>query len=308
MTSHSSGDLNADRRYGYAQDLLKERDFAAAADLFRQVLELTPERPPAWFGLGKALEQSGDTAEAIVAFQRALTLAPDDVLGAGVRLERYGIAGACMTQGYVAALFDEYADRFDNHLIKALNYHGPQIVMAALETVCGDTGRTFHFNRAVDLGCGTGLMAAAIWKHVDAILGVDLSGAMTAKARQSGFYAEGEPSCGDLMEYLAFQADESFDLLMAADVLVYLGDLAPVFRAARRVLETGGLFAFTVQSLASSGYSLGADLRYHHSEAYLRAETEISALEVRLLAPCVTRQDAGRPVHCFVVVLERAGD
>ncbi len=303
MTPHSSGDLNADRRYGYAQDLLKEHDFFAAADLFRQVLELAPEWAPAWFGLGDALEQLGEVPEAIVAFHRALP--PADALGAGVRLARLGVAGVGMTPGYVAALFDEYADRFDDHLVKALNYRGPQIVVAALETVCAANARAFHFDRAADLGCGTGLMAAAIWKHVDSMHGVDLSPAMIARARHSGFYSEDEPNCGDLMDYLASQEGGTFDLLMAADVLVYLSDLSPVFNATRRVMDVHGLFAFTVQSLAGEGYVLGADLRYHHSEAYVRAVAKSCELSVRLLAPCVTRQDAGKPVDGFVVVVNR---
>ncbi len=303
MTLHSSGDLNADRRYGYAQDLLKDHDFAAAADLFRQVLELTPAWPPAWFGLGEALEQAGDRTGAITAFQQARVLSPPDALGAGVRLARLGVADAGMTPGYVAALFDEYADRFDTHLVTALDYRGPEVVMAAVEKACGLSERPFHFQRACDLGCGTGLMAAAIRDRVAVIEGVDLSPAMVEKARRSGYYGEGQPLCGDLLDTLDSAAEEQFDLLLAADVLVYLGDLAPLLKAARRVLAKGGIFAFTVQAQAGEGYSLGADLRYHHSEAYLRVVAAQRGLTVELLDPCITRQDAGKPVHGFVVVL-----
>ncbi len=303
MTSHSSGDLNADRRYHYAQDLLTEGYFPEAADLFRQVLELTPNWAPAWFGLGEAEEKAGVPAAAVAAFQRVLALAPADAQGAGVRLARLGVADGQMAPAYVARLFDDYADRFDDHLLRGLNYSGPQIVMAALETVCSVAGRPFHFGRAADLGCGTGLMAAAIAHHVDAMAGVDLSAAMVVKAAQSGLYRAGELSCGDLLAFLDGQSDASFDLLLAADVLVYLGDLAPVLRSATRALRDGGLFAFTVQSLEGDGYRIGHDLRFHHSEAYLRTTVRGAGLTVLLLAPCITRQDAGKPVHGLVVVL-----
>lgn len=308
MSPHSSGDLTADRRYGYAQDLLKERDFAAAADLFRQVLELTPRWPPAWFGLGEALEQAADLPGAIEAFREARALLPQDTLGAGVRLARLGAADAGMTPGYVAALFDQYADRFDDHLVKALCYTGPQVVMEALRRVCRSAGRPFQFHRAADLGCGTGLMAAAMGRHVSVMQGVDLSPAMADKARRSGLYAKDGVSCGDLVGYLAGQAAGTFDLLLAADVFVYIGDLASVFHAARCALQPGGLLAFTVQSDSGVGYRLGEDLRYHHSAAYLRQTAGAVGLSVLHLAPCVTRQDGGRPVEGLATVLRREPD
>jgi predicted TPR repeat methyltransferase len=308
MSPHSSGDLTADRRYGYARDLLKEREFTAAADLFRQVLELTPQWAPAWFGLGEALEQIGDRQGAIEAFQRVRALLPEDILGAGVRLARLGVADARMTPGYVAALFDEYAERFDDHLVKALCYTGPQVVMEALESICRGTGRPFHFHRAADLGCGTGLMAAAMGKHVLSMYGVDLSPAMAKRACRSGLYAEDGVSCGDLVGFLAGQTAGTFDLLLAADVFVYIGDLASVFHAARCALQPGGLLAFSVQSDPGDGYRLGEDLRFHHSAAYLRQTAGAVGLSVLHLAPCVTRQDGGRPVEGLAAVLRREPD
>jgi predicted TPR repeat methyltransferase len=305
MSRHSSGDLTADRRYGYAQDLLKERYFQAAADLFRQVLELTPLWAPAWFGLGEALEQIADRPGAIAAFERARALLPDDVLGAGVRLARLGVEDSGMAPAYVASLFNEYADRFDDHLVKALNYTGPEVIMTAIESVCRSAGRPFRFARAADLGCGTGLMAAAIGRHIDKLHGVDLSPAMAERARASGFYADDAVICGDLLNYLSHRGAETFDLLMAADVFVYIGDLTPVLAAARRAMKPDGLLAFTVQASAGEGYRLGEDLRYHHAEAYLRKAANEACLGIELLSSCVTRYDGGKPVAGLVLVLRR---
>jgi predicted TPR repeat methyltransferase len=295
----------ADRRYAYGRDCLKEGDAGAATDLFRQTLELTPAWPPAWFALGEAMEMAGDIAGAIAAFESARRLSPDDTLGAGARLARLGLADAAMSLAYVAALFDEYAGRFDAHLVKALDYRGPAIVAAALRAVCDHTGRDFHFERAADLGCGTGLMAADIWTCVDAMFGVDLSPAMTEQARRSGYYAADGVVCGDIVPFLEAQGEGAFDLLLAADVFVYIGDLGPVLSAAQRVMDRGALFAFTVQSHAGDGFILGPDLRYHHSETDVRRKASASGLDVLHLEPCVTRQDAGKPVRGFMVVLGR---
>jgi predicted TPR repeat methyltransferase len=303
VTSYSSGDLNADRRYGYAQDLLKERDFAAAADLFLQVLELTPGWPPAWFGLGEAEEKSGDPANAIRCFQKVLALAPDDRLGAKVRLAVLGAAdpSAAMTPDYVAALFDEYADRFDHHLIGALKYRGPDVIMQALEAIDPPGKERLFFETVMDLGCGTGLMAEAIRISAGVIDGVDLSPAMVAVARKRQIYRE--LRVGDVTEALA---GREYALILAADVLVYIGDLAALFTAAEKALTPRGLFAFTMQAHAGEGFRLGPDLRFHHSPAYVADTGRAAGLVIRHAAACVTREDAGKPVDGFVIVLERA--
>ena len=297
----SSGDLLADRRFGYAQDLLDAGEAEAAADLLQQVLELVPEWPPVWLALGDAYEQSGQINAAASAFRRALLLAPDDVLGAGPRLARLGETHATMTPGYVAALFDDYAERFDTHLVQALAYRGPAIIIEALQDVCRQQQRDFCFGPVLDLGCGTGLMAAVIQGQAQTIYGVDLSPRMVEKARETGLYTS--VHCGELLAFLEAWTPASYDLALAADVLVYLGDLSPLMGAMQRVLAPAGLFAFTVQACDGARFQLGHDLRYHHSADYLRRTAQHHGLQVAHLAPCVTRQDAGQPVPGFVVVL-----
>jgi Flp pilus assembly protein TadD len=60
-TVRSSGDLLADRRYDYAKAAFDDRDFAVAADLARQALELTPDYAPAHALLGRAQAALGKT-------------------------------------------------------------------------------------------------------------------------------------------------------------------------------------------------------------------------------------------------------
>jgi predicted TPR repeat methyltransferase len=303
--NRSSGDLIADRRFGYGQALRDENDFAGAADLFGQTLELVPSWPPAWFALGDAQEQNGNREGAIRSFQKSLALAPDDVLGASLRLTRLGAlpAANAMTQGYIAALFDQYADRFDDHLVKALAYRGPEIITATLQTICAEQQRGFFFDSALDIGCGTGLMAKAMAARSTNIDGIDLSPAMVAAASKTGHYRA--VWAGDCVECMNNNA-RSYSLIMAADVLVYIGDLQPLFARAATMLERDGLLSFTVQSHDGDGFVLGDDLRYHHSEAYLRICAGIAGFSVLHLQPCITRQDAGKPVLGFVGVLAMA--
>ncbi len=306
LHGQSSGDLIADRRYGYGQMLMTERDFPAAVELFEQTLELVPSWAAGWFALGDAHEQAGDKDTAIQSFGKALSLSPDDALGAGLRLARLGAgrSSEAISPDYIAALFDQYADRFDDHLVTSLNYCGPQIIMMALQAVCLSQQREFRFSSVLDLGCGTGLMARAIADHAGHIDGIDLSPAMVGVAQRSGLYRAAQ--LGDVVEGLTPTLNP-YSLILAADVFVYIGDLMLLFTRATAALEPGGFFAFTVQSYAGKGFTLGADLRYHHSQRYLLECAGKSGLQVLHLQNCVTRQDAGKPVPGFVVVIAKAG-
>jgi len=204
----------------------------------------------------------------------------------------------------VRALFDEYAPRFETHLRETLAYRGPELLLAALERGCERTGREFWFDRCLDLGCGTGLMAAELSKRVDSMNGCDLSPAMIEGARLSGKYSHLHVL--DVVDYLAGQIDDSADLVVAADVFVYFGDLEPVFSQAARVVEPGGLFAFTTHRVEAGGdWGLGAALRYGHSRGYIERLARAHGFRIAVMDETSTRKDAGRDVPDLVVALAR---
>ncbi len=306
LLSTSSGDFAADRRLAMADAYLADGDAAAAVDLARQALELAPHWAAGWFRLGEMLEGAGDPAAAD-AFAAALGLDPEDALGAGVRLARLGRAApeAAMSPRFVAALFDQYADRFDDHLVNALAYRGPAIMAEVLARCCAKLEREFRFDAALDLGCGTGLMARAIADHVDAMHGIDLSPRMVKKAMATGLYRRDDLHVGDAVAFLESVDPGSFGLLLAADVLVYMSDLNRLMRLAAQALEPDGLFAFTFQLKEGDGFMLGEDHRYHHGEAYVTACAGAARLRVAHAERCVTRLDAGRPVDGMVMVLAK---
>lgn len=301
----SSGDLLADRRYDYAAAALAERDFVAAADLFAQAAEVAPCWAAAWFGLGQAREALAQKDAAAEAFTRARECDAHDELGAGLHLARLtGASPASPPADYVRGLFDQYAGRFDRHLREELGYRGPELLRDALSAARAERSRPLHFDRVLDLGCGTGLMGRALFPNFDSIHGVDLSPRMVEAAVATGVYNHAE--AGDLLDFLRAQGEGSADLVVAADVFVYLGDLDPVFRASARALESGGLFAFTVQRGAGADYELGADLRYAHSADYLRRLAAARDFRVASLVDASTRKDAGRDVPGLAAVMVRA--
>jgi predicted TPR repeat methyltransferase len=295
----SSGDLLADRRYAYAKAAVEDGDHAEAAEILRQVLELVPHWAPAMFMLGLAEDKLSHRAEAIEALESAAALDINDELGAGLQLARLGARPAPLvaSPAYVQSLFDQYATHFEKHLVGTLGYRAPALLFDAV-TAC----RSNAFASVIDLGCGTGLCGTAFRQMAAHLSGVDLSPGMIEEARAKAVYDRLEVS--EIEAFLAAEPSASADLLLAADVFVYIGDLSPVFRQAARVLTPDGLFAFTLQT-AEAGFKLGDDLRFAHSPAYIEMETAKAGLKIMTLQSAVTRQDAGHDVQGVTVVAGR---
>ncbi len=278
----SSGDLVADRRYEFARDLRLKGDLAAAADLLAQATELAPGFASAWFTLGEIRHQLGERDAAIAAFRSARDADADDRHGASVWLMRLGAEGLTdMPPAYVRTLFDQYAPKFEAALVDDLGYRGPSLLFKAVLDARRAVLKPAFFKRAIDLGCGTGLAAAAFAKEVDHFTGIDLSPRMIEKARSSGLYAELEVA--GMLEGLRGKPDASAELILAADAMVYVADLVPVLKEVRRVLVSGGLLAFTVETHGGDGVILGEGLRYAHGESYVRAALQSAGLALSQL-------------------------
>ena len=301
----SSGDLVADRRYEFARDLQLKGDLAAAADLLEQAIELAPKFVSAWFTLGKIRQELSQHDAAIAAFRAARDLDPEDRHGASLHLMQLGAeALASMPSAYVQTLFDQYAPRFEAALVGDLDYRGPALLFKAVLSVRASAKKPAFFKRAIDLGCGTGLAAGAFAKHVDRFIGIDLSPRMIEKSRATGFYAELEVN--DALRGLQNKPDASAELILAADVMVYVADLAPVLREAARVLVAGGVLAFTTETHGGEGVIIGAGLRYAHSAADVRAAVASAGLQVAQLEELWARKEDNIPAPGLVAVATKA--
>src|SRR6185312_5840841 len=196
--------------------------------------------------------------------------------------------------GYVRHLFDQFAADYDSRMSGLLAYAAPQILRQLAELVMPGARDL----RVLDLGCGTGL-TGLVFKDMAARLdGIDLSPAMIAKARSRRLYSH--LAVGDIES-----AQGPHELWLAADTLVYLGDLTKIFGAASRALRPGGSFLFTVERKEGEGFELGPKRRWRHSEHYLRQQADLHGFDVVGLLECAPRHEAGRPVEGFAVALLR---
>ena len=291
----------ADRRFEFARDLQLKGDLPAAADLLMQAIELAPAFTSAWFTLADIREQLGDHDAAVSAFRQAQASDPGDRHGAGLRLMRLGaepVSG--MPQAYVQTLFDQYAPRFESSLVDELGYRGPKLLFHAVLSVRAAARKPALFKRAIDLGCGTGLAASAFARSVDHFTGVDLSPRMIERSRATGLYAELDVA--DMLQGLRARPDASADLILAADAMVYVAELAPVLAEAARVLAPGGLLAFTTETHDGEGVVIGHGLRYAHAATYVRAAVESVGLKLSLLEGRSARNEDHAPVPGLVAV------
>jgi predicted TPR repeat methyltransferase len=298
----SSGDLIADRRFDFARDLQLKGDLVAAADLLLQATELAPGFASAWFTLGGIREQLGEHDAAVAAFRHALIADPEDKHGASLRLMLLGAEQlAAMPPAYVRALFDQYAPKFETALVGDLGYRGPALLFKAVLSARAAVRKPAFFRRAIDLGCGTGLAATAFTANVDEFIGIDLSPGMIERARATGLYARLEVT--EMVQGLRDTPDASADIVLAADAMVYLSDLAPLLQEVNRVLVPGGVLAFTVETHGGDdGVILGEGLRYAHSAGYVRSSIESAGLTLSWLENLSTRNEDNTPVPGLVAV------
>src|SRR5262249_26386622 len=147
------------------------------------------------------------------------------------------------------------------------------------------------FGTVLDLGCGTGLAGAAIRPVCDWIVGIDLSSAMIAEAHRKGLYDRLDIADAAVFMAAERQAASGYHLILAADVLPYIGDLGPILAMAASMLCEGALFGFSVETHVGEGVMLGDKLRYHHGEAHVRTAIDAAGLVLVSLAYAPIRNE-----------------
>jgi predicted TPR repeat methyltransferase len=287
----SSGDLLVDRRAEYAEMLSESGDVAAAAELMAGALDLARDWAAGWFRLGELREKAGDPSGAEQAWREALRLEPADRLGATLKLALLGAAPVPETppSDFVEALFDDYADRFDKALVDKLGYRVPELLDAAMRALSRP-----RFNRAVDLGCGTGLMGERLRPLCDDLEGVDLSAEMLRKAKARGVYDR--LTKGDIA---ALNIAPGVDLVTAADVFMYVGALETVFARIAAMMKP------TVESSEGDDLVLRESRRYAHGQAYVERELARAGFRLMSMTAETIRTDRGEAIRGLVVVAGR---
>ena len=288
----------AHNNYGTVQQLLQRGEAAQAS--YRRAIELKPGLAQPYLNLGRLLQQIGKAAEAQACYAQALHHVPEPEVFRHLLDAAQGASTAQAPPAYVRTTFDSFAQQFDRHLVDTLDYRIPQLLDSAVRALAPPAQMEI-----LDLGCGTGLCGNCLRDLARRMVGVDLAAKMLEVARARGDYHELVHA--EVGQYLASQADASFDLLVAADLLIYIGDIGPLMREAARVLRPAGLFAFSIEqpSQACDSYRLEESGRYAQSLAYVSTLAREHGLSERSCGDVAIRKHGAQAMPGQLLVLAK---
>ena len=290
--------------------LKSQGELVEAIGSIKKALALRPDYVDAEYNLGNALKEQNKLDEAIESYRRVLVLDPEHKNAKHMLASLTAETTERAPSQYVQELFDDYADKFDTHLVKTLQYNTPAELMALIRQIVEPPMRKWS---VLDLGCGTGLVGQEIAPHTLQLTGVDLSEKMLSKARARNVYHRLVHS--DLLPMMRDEEASSYDVIVAADVFIYLGLLDEIVSEARRLLRTGGFFMFSVEALDAlpdkAGdaddhveYKLNPTGRYAHSSAYLNKLASISNFKPLSMVFTQKRLEEGKPIMAWLALWE----
>ncbi|KTD20589.1 methyltransferase [Legionella lansingensis] len=198
---------------------------------------------------------------------------------------------------YAANLFNNYALYYDQHMKEQLVYALPQLIGRTLHHLT-----ITHVENALDLGCGTGLCGVILREIATTLTGVDISAKMLAQAKQKEIYDRLIES--ELVNFLK-QEKQNYDLILAADVLPYFGELDSVLAAITERLSHQGYFIFSVEISEDKPWQLQATARFSHQPAYIKALADKHSLKIIHEEKVIARHQNQAPLAEILFVLQK---
>lgn len=275
---------------------------------FQEALRLLPSIPN---GVHRLLADQPDSVDAFLKVRSYLEKIKADLMDRDAQSPEvrhlsaaiHGQNTSMPPKGYVEELFDDYADRFESHLVEKLNYQVPSLIQAVV------SNRYTHEKLADniwDLGCGTGLLGPFLKSVTRILIGVDISEKMIDRARLKGVYDELVKD--GIIEFSQATNLPSPDLIIVADTLVYFGDLVPFFKALSKQMSLTTELICTVEKLEDEtreGFQLMPSGRYCHHLTFIQKATQQSGLQIVKHGDVLLRQGGGNWVNGLLLVVKR---
>ncbi len=310
-----------------------DRQYEEAEEAYLRALEFAEDERDILYNLGCCYQDAGAIEQACMVYERLLQSVPDhlsainnlaylyhlqknldrarELYGRVIELDpdrqsaqhMYAALSGKVTQPpsqeYVRELFDQYSEHFEENLLKDLEYNTYCILRQAVEVLDEKKSRYEH---GLDLGCGTGLTGEAFHSVCNKLTGVDLSGKMIHQATQKNLYTE--LHCGDIIEFLE-QTNETYDLIIAADLLPYLGNLEPLFSAVSQRATDNALFCLSSEETGELEWELLLTGRYAHSPDYVTRKAVQNGWGILERFPANIRKENGAWLKGTIFILGR---
>ena len=259
-----AGDTSIDTLYNLALSHQDNNNYQAAATLYGMILDADENHLSTLNNFAYLSHKSGDTRKAESLYRQLVRLNPEH---SAARHMLNALSGEiCETApiDYVESIFDNYAANFEQNLVQELSYKTPTLLRKRYEMIFPEDKRT----SCLDLGCGTGLAGMEFSAFCSNLTGIDISGEMLAVASEKKIYNTLVKT--DILDYFS-QMSETVDMVVAADVLTYMGNLDELFGKCFATVGKGGLFLFSVEDTDQQDFALKESGRFGHSQAYIRS-------------------------------------
>lgn len=280
---------------------LAERGDLEEAAAALSTASASTENTEALFMLGAVEAARGERRTAELAYQRILALAPENREARHNLAALHGESIRAPSHAFAGEAFDRVAAQYDAHEVNVARYQAPDELAILLEHTQPERN---EIERLLDIGCGTGLAAAALGDAfgIGGAVGFDVSARMLDLARAKGIYED--LLLGNALDGLD-GVGGAFDVVIAADLFPYLGDLSGIMNAVARKLRPGGVFCYSIELSQGARVELAPTGRYIHSNGYVRDLARDVGLTSIGARPLILRRTFGRDISGVVGLLQR---
>lgn len=298
-----SKDPNPEVYYNIGVIYMYQDRHSEAISYLQEAIKFKPDYLDAIVNLGVTFLKMEHHDKAIENFEKALALDPNNQ---EVQYILSALQGDQVPQRapeqYVRHLFDQYADYYEKHLLEFLHYDTHNLLFKAVKEVLGDK---FKDLLIVDLGCGTGLTGELFKLYSRKMIGIDLSVKMVGIAGNKNIYDD--LHIADI--HTTLKSINDADLILAGDVISYLGDLSETFSLCSKALKNQGYFAFSAEVLddAEQDFQLQKTARFKHNQHYIEKLASDNNLTSVYQKKVTLRQQKNQPVDGIIFVLQKVG-
>ena len=269
-----------------------------AISCYQKAVQLKPDYAEAYCNMGVMFKTEGKVDEAIRSFKHVIELDQENATAKHLLAALTGKTPENAPRQYVKDLFDQYSKRFDYHLVEKLEYRTPALLRKSLNSLFEDS---LHFQNAIDLGCGTGLSGMEFRSVSDRLTGLDISPKMLQVAKNKKIYDAIQHV--DIVDYLNI-TNEKYDLFIATDVFIYIGNLKPVFQSIQNCSLNGAYLIFSTESTNENSYVLRQTGRYAHPLPYIELLAKQHDFVIEMSSQKVIRKEKEKKIMGNLFILK----
>ena len=292
------GDSSVDTLYNRALCYQDLKELSNAAKLYDEILQKERTHQPALNNYAYLCHKAGEIEKAKQLYERLLELNPQDTAAQHMLNALCGVTPDNAPLEYVESVFDAYAGKFEENLLKDLQYRTPMELWRLFKKLFPKR----HNCNCLDLGCGTGLAGEAFHSVCSELTGVDISGKILQKAKAKKRYKRLVKD--DIVSYLE-NTEEDYDLLLAADVFTYMGELKPLFRACYQQCKREGILCFSVEESGGNSFYLKETGRFGHSHSYITKACENAGWKLLVSEHSKLRQDKKQWIYGYLFLFQK---